>query len=57
MSAEAATSAEPGLNDKRPILTADRLRMSFGGVVALNDVSIEVRRDELIPIIGTTGPV
>ncbi|MFH1341924.1 MAG: ABC transporter ATP-binding protein [Pseudomonadota bacterium] len=39
----------------RPILTANRLRMSFGGVVALNEVSIEIRPDELIAIIGPNG--
>ena len=51
MSAKAATHARPGPNGMRPILTADRLRMSFGGVVALNDVSIEIRPDELVAII------
>ncbi|MBR1087687.1 ABC transporter ATP-binding protein [Bradyrhizobium manausense] len=55
MSAEAATHAEPNVSGMRPILTADRLRMSFGGVVALNEVSIEIRRDELIAIIGPNG--
>ncbi|MFX7589838.1 ATP-binding cassette domain-containing protein, partial [Acinetobacter baumannii] len=39
----------------RPMLTADRLRMSFGGVVALNEVSIEIRPDELIAVIGPNG--
>src|ERR1039458_5712692 len=55
MHADAAIRAEPGANGIRPVLTADRLRMSFGGVVALNDVSIEIRRDELVAIIGPNG--
>lgn len=55
MSAEAATHAEPNASGLRPILTANRLGMSFGGVVALNQVSIEIRRDELIAIIGPNG--
>jgi len=55
MHAEPAIRAEPGLNGTRPVLTVDRLRISFGGVVALNDVSIEIRRDELVAIIGPNG--
>jgi branched-chain amino acid transport system ATP-binding protein len=55
MQAEAAISARSGLKGMQPVLTADRLRMSFGGVVALNDVSIEIRRDELVAIIGPNG--
>ena len=55
MSAEAATHAEPNVSGMRPMLTADRLRMSFGGVVALNEVSIEIRPDELIAVIGPNG--
>nr|WP_211376040.1 ABC transporter ATP-binding protein [Bradyrhizobium diazoefficiens] len=55
MSAETATHAAPSMSGMRPILTANCLRMSFGGVVALNEVSIEIRRDELIAIIGPNG--
>lgn len=55
MSAEAAAHAAPSVSGMRPILTANRLRMSFGGVVALNEVSIEIRPDELIAIIGPNG--
>ena len=30
------------------VLTAQNLLLQFGGVVALNDVSIDVRKDELL---------
>jgi branched-chain amino acid transport system ATP-binding protein len=55
MQAEAAIRTRSGLKGMQPVLTADRLRMSFGGVVALNEVSIEIGRDELIAIIGPNG--
>src|ERR1700722_7651165 len=55
MSAETATHAAPSVRGMRRILTANHLRVSLGGVVALNDVSIEIRRDELIAIIGPNG--
>ncbi|PTT35422.1 ABC transporter ATP-binding protein, partial [Acidovorax sp. HMWF018] len=37
------------------VLTAQNLLLQFGGVVALNDVSIDVRKDELLAIIGPNG--
>lgn len=36
-------------------LAADAVTLRFGGVVALNDVSIELRDDELLAIIGPNG--
>lgn len=36
-------------------LAADAVSLRFGGVVALNDVSVEVREDELLAIIGPNG--
>ena len=36
-------------------LTARNLLMKFGGIVALNEVSIDVRKDELLAIIGPNG--
>lgn len=36
-------------------LAADAVSLRFGGVVALNEVSIEVREDELLAIIGPNG--
>jgi len=37
------------------VLTARNLLLQFGGIVALNDVSIDVRKDELLAIIGPNG--
>ncbi len=37
------------------VIVADDVRMSFGGVVALNDVSVTVRDDELLAVIGPNG--
>ncbi len=40
----------------RPVMLAARdVRMAFGGVVALNDVSVEVHDDELLAVIGPNG--
>ncbi len=38
-----------------PVLRAEGLHMAFGGIVALNEVSIDVRADELVAIIGPNG--
>ena len=37
------------------VLAARDVRMSFGGVVALNDVTVEVRDDQLLAVIGPNG--
>ncbi len=37
------------------VIVAEGVRMSFGGVVALNDVSVTVRDDELLAVIGPNG--
>jgi branched-chain amino acid transport system permease protein len=37
------------------VLVLDRVRMAFGGVVALDDVSLTVRRNEIFGIIGPNG--
>ena len=40
----------------RPVMLAARdVRMAFGGVVALNDVTVEVHDDELLAVIGPNG--
>jgi branched-chain amino acid transport system ATP-binding protein len=36
-------------------LQIDRLKLSFGGVFALNDVSLDVRENEILAIIGPNG--
>jgi branched-chain amino acid transport system ATP-binding protein len=38
-----------------PILVANRISLAFGGVVALNEISIEVRRSEILAIVGPNG--
>jgi len=37
------------------VLVADKIRMTFGGVVALDDVSVTVGADELLAVIGPNG--
>ena len=49
MSAQAPAAAS------RPPMQALNVRLQFGGVVALNNVSLEIRDDELLAIIGPTG--
>jgi len=38
-----------------PLLTVDRARKAFGGLVAVNDVSFEVAKGELLGLIGPNG--
>jgi len=38
-----------------PVLTADRITLAFGGVTALNEISIEIRHHEILAIIGPNG--
>jgi branched-chain amino acid transport system ATP-binding protein len=38
-----------------PVLTADRISLSFGGVRALSDISVEIREREILAIIGPNG--
>jgi branched-chain amino acid transport system ATP-binding protein len=38
-----------------PVLVARGVTLRFGGVTALNDVSVEVRPDEMLAIIGPNG--
>ncbi len=39
----------------RPKLKVEQLMLSFGGVFALNDVSVDVRDNEILAIIGPNG--
>ena len=39
----------------RALLQAENVRVEFGGIVAINDVSLEVRRREIIGLIGANG--
>jgi branched-chain amino acid transport system ATP-binding protein len=38
-----------------PVLTAERIILTFGGVTALNEISIEIRHHEILAIIGPNG--
>ena len=38
-----------------PVLTADRITLAFGGVIALNQISLEIRHHEILAMIGPNG--
>ena len=38
-----------------PILSMDSISLSFGGVKALTDISLHVRKHEILAIIGPNG--
>ena len=38
-----------------PILTADRITLAFGGITALNGISVEIRGHEILAMIGPNG--
>jgi len=38
-----------------PLLTVDKLRKTFGGLVAVNDVSFEIRAGDIVGLIGPNG--
>ncbi len=43
------------MNRSETMLSADRLRKAFGGVLAVNDVSFDVTRNQITAIIGPNG--
>jgi branched-chain amino acid transport system ATP-binding protein len=45
----------PGGKPPQIVLSANHLLLQFGGIVALNDVSIDVHADELLAVIGPNG--
>ncbi len=55
MSAAPATAAAPAAERAAPILTVRDLTKSFGGLVAVNSVSFDVRPGEVLGLIGPNG--
>ena len=51
----AATQSSARARTGRPVLRATNVGVSFGGNVAVYDVSIEVRAGEIVGLIGTNG--
>ena len=45
---------EPTLNDD-VVLSVDKLMMHFGGIKALSDVSLKVKRNSIFALIGPNG--
>jgi branched-chain amino acid transport system ATP-binding protein len=41
--------------EKNPILTVEHLTMRFGGLVAINDLSFTVGRNDITALIGPNG--
>ncbi|MDT8273355.1 MAG: ABC transporter ATP-binding protein, partial [Desulfomonilia bacterium] len=39
----------------QPVLDVKDLSMNFGGLRALEDISIQVRKDEIVALIGPNG--
>jgi len=52
---ESRDAIPPASAGRPDVLLAEGIRMRFGGVVALDNVSISVRDDELLAIIGPNG--
>ncbi len=50
-----ATGSVPGSGDTTPHLTIEAVEKRFGGVVAVDNISIAVRRGEIRSIIGPNG--
>ena len=55
MSGTAPDKAELGNTEKDTILRVEHLSMRFGGLVAINDLSFNVKRGDITAIIGPNG--
>lgn len=42
-------------DDTRPALSLSKIRKEFGGVVAINEFSLDVRRGEVVALVGDNG--
>ena len=51
----AETKIMAGNGSKDTILTVEHLSMRFGGLVAINDLSFDVKRGDITAIIGPNG--
>ena len=48
--------ADPALrHERRPLITAEHITVKFGGLVAVDDASLEVREGEIVGLIGPNG--
>lgn len=43
------------MNDSKPLLSLQHLSRTFGGLVAVNDVSLEIYKNEIFGLIGPNG--
>ena len=55
LAALATAEHEPGSSKPDPILTADRVRRQFGGLVAVDVEHVEVQRGSITALIGPNG--
>ena len=51
----AAAGARTAAGDRQPLLEVERARKQFGGLVAVNDLSFEIRAGEILGLIGPNG--
>lgn len=52
---ESSYSLPPNRTDRKPILEAKGITVIFGGLTAVNDMSLEVREHEIVGLIGPNG--
>ena len=53
---QAAGQERIGMDKERPVkIRIENLGLSFGGVTALDDVSLDIRENEVLAIIGPNG--